>query len=75
MVMLRWTGTVLVLVGILLTSLNALFPLNLWAGFISCALWGIVAFRIKDVALLTIEVVAGLLYLVGVAKYYSGWGA
>ena len=68
----KWSGTVLVLAGIGLTSANVLFPLNLWLGFASCVLWGYAAIQIRENALLLIEIVAGLMYLAGIINAYLG---
>lgn len=68
----KWSGTALVLVGIGLTSANVLFPLNLWLGFASCALWGYAAIKMRENALLLIEIVAGLMYLAGILNAYTG---
>lgn len=65
--MIRWTGTILCLLGIGLTSLN-IFPLNLWFGFIGSGLWAWAGYRDNDFALLTVEGVAVLMYLGGLIK-------
>lgn len=61
----KWTGTILCLVGIYLTSLN-IYPLNLWFGGIGSLLWTIVGVRQKDYALFVVEFVAVLMYLYGI---------
>jgi hypothetical protein len=65
--MIRWTGTVLCLLGIGLTSLN-IFPLNLWFGFIGSGLWAWEGYRENDYALFTVEGVAVLMYFGGLIK-------
>lgn len=65
--MIRWTGTVLCLLGIGLTSLN-IFPLNLWFGFIGSGLWAWAGYRETDYALFTVEGVAVLMYFGGLIK-------
>ena len=65
--MIRWTGTVLCLLGIGLTSLN-IFPLNLWFGFIGSGLWAWAGCRENDYALFTVEGVAVLMYFGGLIK-------
>ena len=63
----KWTGTILCLIGIALTSLN-IFPLNLWFGFIGSGLWAWSGVRQKDYALFTVEFVAVAMYLGGLIK-------
>jgi hypothetical protein len=63
----KWTGTVLCLVGIALTSLN-IFPLNLWFGLIGSGLWTIAGLRQKDYALFMVEFVAVLMYFYGIIR-------
>jgi hypothetical protein len=65
--MIRWTGTVLCLLGIGLTSLN-IFPLNLWFGLIGSGLWAWSGVQQKDYALFTVEFVAVVMYLGGLIK-------
>ena len=64
---LKWTGTILCLIGIGLTSWNV-YPLNLWFGFIGSALWAYAGLRDKDSALFVVEAVAVIMYLVGLIK-------
>jgi drug/metabolite transporter (DMT)-like permease len=66
--MLKWTGTILCLIGIALTSLNE-FPSNIWFGFIGSALWAWSGIRDKDYALFVVEFVAVMMYLGGIIKY------
>lgn len=63
----KWTGTVLCLVGIALTSLN-IFPLNLWFGFTGSLLWAVAGIRQKDYALFIVEFVAVLMYFYGIIR-------
>ena len=63
----KWTGTVLCLVGIALTSLN-IFPLNLWFGLIGSLLWAVAGIRQKDYALFIVEFVAVLMYFYGIIR-------
>lgn len=64
----KWTGTILCLIGIALTSLN-IFPLNLWFGLIGSGLWTWAGLRQKDWALFIVEVVAVLMYFFGIINY------
>jgi hypothetical protein len=72
MALIKWAGTGLVLVGIGLTSANVWFPLNLWLGFASCVLWGYAAIKMRENALLLIEIVAGIMYLAGILNAHMG---
>jgi hypothetical protein len=67
--MIRWTGTVLCLIGIALTSLNV-YPLNLFFGLVGSFLWTLQGYINKDYALLIVEAVAVIIYIVGVANLY-----
>lgn len=66
--MLKWTGTALCLLGILLTSLN-IYPLNIFIGFVGSGLWAYAGYEQDDFALFTVEIVAVALYLAGIVLY------
>ena len=72
MAFIKWSGTALVLIGIGLTSANVLYPVNLWAGFFSCVLWGWAAYKMRETSLLLIEIVAGLMYGIGMVHAIMG---
>jgi hypothetical protein len=65
--MIRWSGTILCLIGIALTSFN-IYPLNLVFGLIGSFLWTVQGYLYRDNALLVVELVAVLMYLVGILK-------
>jgi len=65
--MTKWSGTILCLIGIGLTSLN-IFPLNLWFGLIGSGLWAWSGVQQKDFALFTVEAVAVAMYFGGLIK-------
>jgi hypothetical protein len=67
--MIRWSGTVLCLIGIALTSLN-IYPLNLLFGLIGSFLWTVQGYLYRDNALLLVEAVAVLMYLAGILKLF-----
>jgi hypothetical protein len=67
--MIRWTGTVLCLIGIALTSLN-IYPLNLFFGLVGSFLWTLQGYINKDYALLIVEAVAVIIYIAGVLKVF-----
>jgi hypothetical protein len=62
--MIRWSGTVLCLIGIALTSLN-IYPLNLFFGLVGSFLWTVQGYLYRDNALLLVEAVAVLMYIAG----------
>ncbi len=68
MILLKWSGTTLCLVGIALTSFN-IYPLNLFFGLIGSALWALAGFLQQDAPLVLVEVVAVLIYITGVITW------
>ena len=60
----KWTGTILCLIGIALTSFN-IYPINIYLGFIGSALWAYAGYKQKDYALFLVEFVAVVMYAVG----------
>jgi hypothetical protein len=68
--MIRWGGTLLCLIGIALTSLN-IYPLNLLFGLVGSFLWTVQGYLYKDYALLTVELVAVVIYILGVIKVFA----
>jgi hypothetical protein len=68
--MIRWSGTILCLIGIALTSLN-IYPLNLFFGLVGSFLWTLQGYVNKDYALLIVEFVAVLMYLAGLFKVFA----
>jgi hypothetical protein len=68
--MIRWSGTVLCLIGIALTSLN-IYPINLLFGLIGSFLWTVQGYLYRDNALLVVELVAVLMYMAGLYTVYT----
>ena len=66
--MIKWSGTALCLLGILLTSLN-IYPINIFIGFLGSALWAYAGYEQDDFALFTVEIVAVALYLSGIVLF------
>jgi drug/metabolite transporter (DMT)-like permease len=64
----KWIGTILCLIGILLTSFN-IFPLNIYFGLLGSAVWALVGIYQEDIPLFVVEFVAVLFYVAG--AYYS----
>jgi len=74
---LKWTGTTLCLLGILLTALN-IYPTNILIGFIGSGLWAAAGYAQDDMPLFTVEIVAVAFYFAGIVLFVtnqlSKWG-
>lgn len=70
MTYLKWSGTLLCLIGIALTSWNW-YPLNLWFGMVGSFLWTLAGALQKDWALFAVESVAVGIYLGGLISEMS----
>jgi hypothetical protein len=74
---LKWTGTTLCLLGILLTALN-IYPANILIGFIGSSLWATAGYAQDDMPLFTVEIVAVAFYFAGIVLFVTGeltkWG-
>lgn len=64
MILIKWLGTILCLMGIWLTAFN-FYPLNIIFSLIGSALWTVAGFLQQDAPLFLVEAVA-------VAIYFSG---
>ena len=77
MLLFKWIGTGLCLVGIGLTSLNV-YPANILLGFVGSAMWAIAGWKQDDWALFLVEFVAVCMYFVGIYLYIfnnlTKWG-
>lgn len=67
---LKWTGTILCLIGILLTSVN-IYPLNIFIGFVGSVLWALAGYMQDDTPLFVVEIVATGFYLSGIVLYLA----
>lgn len=65
----RWTGTVLYLIGMVLTAFN-IYPANLVFGALGGAFWCAVGVRSRDVPLWVVEAAAAAIYLAGILRYF-----
>lgn len=70
MVLIKWLGTILCLLGIALTSFN-IYPLNIILSFIGSGLWAIAGLLQRDPPLFLVEAVAVVLYFSGLITYWS----
>ena len=64
----KWTGTILCLTGICLTSFNV-YPLNIFLSLIGSGLWTWAGIQQNDAPLTLVEGVAVALYLTGVITW------
>lgn len=64
MIIIKWLGTILCLIGIGLTSFNV-YPLNIIFSLIGSALWTLAGFLQKDTPLFLVELVAVVFYMAG----------
>lgn len=64
----KWTGTILCLTGICLTSFNV-YPLNIFLSLIGSALWTWAGWAQRDAPLALVEGVAVGLYFMGVITW------
>jgi hypothetical protein len=65
---LKWSGTILCLIGIALTSFN-IYPLNILFGLVGSGLWTLAGYAQDDTPLALVEGVATALYAFGVITY------
>ena len=68
MLILKWSGTILCLIGIALTSFN-IYPLNLFFGLVGSVLWTLAGFLQQDAPLVLVEAVAVVIYVMGVITW------
>ena len=68
MFFLKWSGTILCLIGIGLTSFN-FYPTNIFFSLVGSALWTYAAVLQKDTPLFLVELVAVLFYIAGVVSW------
>lgn len=77
MLLIKWLGTTLCLIGIALTSFN-IYPANIVFGFIGSGLWTYAGILQNDAPLVLVEAVAAVLYLFGIIVYFiyalTSWG-
>ena len=68
MILIKWAGTILCLVGIALTAIN-IYPANIFLSFVGSGLWTVVGIYQRDIPLFLVEVVAVLFYLIGIITW------
>jgi hypothetical protein len=67
MLLTKWIGTILCLIGIALTAFN-IYPDNIWYSLAGSFLWMTAGFLQRDVPLFLVEGVAVVMYMAGVVK-------
>jgi hypothetical protein len=70
LIIIKWLGTILCLIGIALTSFN-IYPLNILFGLVGSVLWTLAGFMQRDIPLLLVEFVAVVLYFGGIVSYVT----
>lgn len=77
LLLIKWSGTLLCLIGIALTSFN-IYPANIVFGLIGSGLWTYAGVVQNDAPLVLVEAVATVLYFIGVIVYIihalTAWG-
>jgi drug/metabolite transporter (DMT)-like permease len=66
--LLKWSGTILCLLGIWFTSINA-YPINILFGLVGSGLWTWAGILQRDIPLFLVEVVAAGMYAFGIGLY------
>lgn len=68
MLLIKWLGTILCLMGIALTSFN-IYPINVVLSMVGSALWTLAGFLQKDPPLFLVELVAVIIYFAGLISW------
>jgi hypothetical protein len=68
MILIKWLGTILCLIGITLTSFNV-YPLNVIFSLVGSALWTLAGFLQRDPPLFLVEFVAVAIYFAGLISW------
>lgn len=68
MLLVKWTGTILCLLGIALTAIN-IYPANIFFGFFGSGLWTLAGIYQRDIPLFLVEAVAVAFYLIGIITW------
>ena len=68
LILLKWLGTTLCLIGIAFTSFNV-YPANIMFSLIGSIMWTLAAILQQDTPLFLVESIAVVLYIGGVISY------
>ena len=66
----KWLGTILCLIGIALTSFN-IYPINIVLSLVGSVLWTFAGWAQKDTPLFLVELVAVIFYVAGIITLFS----
>jgi len=67
-ILIKWFGTILCLIGIALTAIN-IYPANIFLGFVGSGLWTVAGIYQRDIPLFLVEVVAVAFYFIGIITW------
>ncbi len=67
----KWVASFIILIGMALTSIN-LTPFNLYFHFVGVVGWLVVGVMWHDRALMVVNSVAAMIFLMGILNYYFG---
>jgi hypothetical protein len=70
MILFKWIGTILCLIGIGLTSVN-IYPANIFLSLIGSAIWTLAGIYQRDMPLILVEAAAVAMYFFGVVLYIA----
>ena len=68
--LLKWSGTILCLLGIWFTSINA-YPINILFGLVGSGLWTWAGIYQRDIPLILVEAAAVVMYFFGTVLYIT----
>jgi len=69
-ILFKWIGTILCLIGIGLTSVN-IYPANIFLSLIGSAIWTLAGIYQRDMPLILVEAAAVAMYFFGVVLYIA----
>ena len=67
----KWFSSIVILIGMVLTSAS-LEPYNMWTHLIGVSGWLVVGMLWHDRALMVVNSVAAMIFLMGILRYYFG---
>ena len=67
----KWVSSFIILIGMALTSIN-LTPFNLYFHFVGVVGWLVVGVMWHDRALMVVNSVAAMIFLMGILNFYFG---
>jgi hypothetical protein len=70
MLLAKWIGTILCLIGIGLTAFN-IYPSNVYYGIAGSAIWAAVGLYQRDAPLFLVEAVAVAFYFIGIITWIT----